>query len=113
MSWKSVNVKSTLKVITTAMIGVSSGSVTFQNCCQGVAPSIEDASYRDGGMVCSPASRDIATNGAPPQRAAPPVVRRGHREPGEPGLAQEIDVPVDQAHLRERPAHDRELGIVD
>src|SRR6185436_4269358 len=63
MSWKSVNVKSTLKVITTAMIGVSSGSVTFQNCCQGVAPSIEEASYSDGGMVCRPASSEIATTG--------------------------------------------------
>src|ERR1700693_332976 len=70
MSWKSVNVKSTEKVITTAMIGVSSGSVTFQNCCQGVAPSIEEASYRDGGMVCRPASREIATKGTPRQMFA-------------------------------------------
>src|SRR5258708_36020707 len=70
MSWKSVKVKSTLKVITTAMIGVSSGSVTFQNCCQGVAPSIDEASYSDGGMVCRPASREIATNGTPRQMFA-------------------------------------------
>jgi hypothetical protein len=39
-----VNVNSTEKVMTTAMIGVSSGSVTWRNCCQRVAPSIADAS---------------------------------------------------------------------
>jgi hypothetical protein len=44
MSWKSVKVNSTEKVITTAMIGVSSGSVTWRNCCHGVAPSIAEAS---------------------------------------------------------------------
>ena len=31
-------------VITTAMMGVSSGRVTWRNCCQGVAPSMADAS---------------------------------------------------------------------
>ena len=44
MSWKSVKVNSTEKVITTAMIGVSSGSVTRQNRCHGVAPSMAAAS---------------------------------------------------------------------
>src|SRR5262245_59724556 len=70
MSWKSVNVNSTLNVITTAMIGVSIGSVTCQNCCHGVAPSIEAASYSDGEMVCSPASSEMATNGTPRQTLA-------------------------------------------
>jgi len=37
-------VNSTLKVMTTAMIGVSIGRVTCQNCCHGVAPSIDEAS---------------------------------------------------------------------
>src|SRR5258708_3562518 len=63
MSWKSGNVKSTLKDITTAMIGVSSGSVTFQHCRQGVAPAHEDASWRDGGMGHGHASSEIATHG--------------------------------------------------
>jgi len=32
------------RVLSTAMIGVKSGSVTWRNCCQRVAPSIADAS---------------------------------------------------------------------
>ena len=39
-----MKVNSTENVITTAMMGVSSGSVTWRNCCQGVAPSMADAS---------------------------------------------------------------------
>src|SRR3979490_542432 len=70
MSWKSVKVNSTLKVITTAMIGVRSGSVTFQNCCQGVAPSIEEASESEGGIVWRPASSEMATKGTPRQMLA-------------------------------------------
>ena len=31
-------------VMVTAMMGVSKGKVTCQNCCQGVAPSMADAS---------------------------------------------------------------------
>src|SRR5437868_13966658 len=65
MSWKSVKVNSTEKVMTTAMIGVNRGRVTFQNCCEGVAPSIEEASYSEGGMVCRPARSEMATNGTP------------------------------------------------
>jgi hypothetical protein len=44
MSWKSVNVNSTENVITTAMIGVSSGSVTWRKRCQPLAPSSAAAS---------------------------------------------------------------------
>ena len=44
MSWKSVKVNSTEKVITTAMIGVRSGSVIFLKICHGVAPSMTAAS---------------------------------------------------------------------
>ena len=39
-----MKVNSTEKVITTAMIGVSSGSVTCRKRCQGVAPSSVAAS---------------------------------------------------------------------
>src|SRR5262245_38688697 len=70
ISWKSVKVKSTENVITTAMIGVSSGEVIFTNICQRVAPSSVAASYSDGGTVCSPASSEIAMKGTPRQTLA-------------------------------------------
>ena len=65
MSWKSVKVNRTEKVITTAMIGDSSGSVTLVKRCHGVAPSSAAASLSDCGMVCSPARSEMATNGMP------------------------------------------------
>ena len=70
MSWKSVNVSSTEKVMTTAMIGDSIGSVTNRNRCHGPAPSSVAASYSEGEIVCSPASSVIATNGMPRQTLA-------------------------------------------
>ena len=60
----------TEKVITTAMIGVSIGSVTYQNFCHGLAPSSDAASYSEGEIVCSPASRVMATKGTPRQMLA-------------------------------------------
>src|SRR5438067_2308384 len=66
-NWKSVNVNSTENVITTAMMGVKSGSVTWRKRCHGVAPSSAAASYSEGEIVCSPASRVMATNGTPRQ----------------------------------------------
>ena len=39
INWKSVKVNKTENVITTAMMGVSSGRVTKRNCCHGDAPS--------------------------------------------------------------------------
>ncbi len=44
ISWKSVKVKSTEKVITTAMIGVSSGKVIWRKRCHSLAPSMVAAS---------------------------------------------------------------------
>ncbi len=44
ISWKSVKVNSTEKVITTAMIWVRSGRVMWRKFCHGVAPSIVAAS---------------------------------------------------------------------
>ena len=44
ISWKSVKVNSTEKVITTAMIGVSSGKVICRKRCQSFAPSMVAAS---------------------------------------------------------------------
>ena len=44
ISWKSVKVNRTEKVITTAMIGVRSGKVMRVKICQGVAPSMVAAS---------------------------------------------------------------------
>src|SRR5512134_3794122 len=76
MSWKSVKVNSTEKVITTAMIGVSSGYVIFKNICQRVAPSSVAASYSDGGTVCSPASSEIAMNGTPRHTLAKITLQR-------------------------------------
>src|SRR5215475_1956470 len=70
MSWKSVKVNRTENVITTAMIGVSSGYVTWRNICQRLAPSMMAASYSDGGTVCRPASRVMAMNGTPRQMLA-------------------------------------------
>src|ERR1700694_2939495 len=40
ISWKSVKVNSTENVITTAMIGVSSGQETYLNSCRHEVPSI-------------------------------------------------------------------------
>ena len=70
MSWKSVKVISTEKVITTAMIGDSSGSVTKRKRCQALAPSSVAASYSEGEIVCNPASRVMVTNGMPRQTFA-------------------------------------------
>ena len=77
-----MKVNSTEKVITTAMIGVSSGSVTLVKRCQLVAPSMAAASFSDCGMVCSPASSEIATKGMPRQMfAAMSDQRAGQAEP--------------------------------
>src|SRR5215470_16423370 len=70
MSWKSVKVNTTENVITTAMIGVSSGYVTKRNICQRLAPSMVAASYSVGDTVCSPASNVMAMNGTPRQMLA-------------------------------------------
>ena len=70
MSWKSVKVKSTEKVITTAMIGVSSGRVIRRKRCHEVAPSSAAASFSDCGMVCRPARSEMATKGMPRQTLA-------------------------------------------
>src|SRR5215472_11494459 len=70
MSWKSVKVNSTENVITTAMIGVSSGYVTKRNICQRLAPSMVAASYSVGDTVCSPANNVMAMNGTPRQMLA-------------------------------------------
>src|SRR5471030_3398278 len=53
-----------------AIIGARNGSVTFLNCCQPVAPSIEAASYRSLGIDCNAASNVIAKNGMPNQTFA-------------------------------------------
>jgi len=42
-----------------------------------------------------------------------PDIRGDHRQPSVPRLAQEINVLVDQAHLDQHPADDRELRVVD
>src|SRR6476620_1297672 len=47
------------------MMGESKGSVTWRKRCHAVAPSMEQASYSEGEMVCSPASSEMATNGTP------------------------------------------------
>ena len=47
------------------------------------------------------------------ERDAAPDVRRDHRQPCMPRDAEKIDVSVDQPDLDERPADDRELGVVD
>jgi hypothetical protein len=73
--------------MTTAMIGVSSGRVTRRKICQGVAPSSAAASTSDCGIVCSPASSEIATK------------------------AEEVDRRVDQAPLHQDPGDDRELAV--
>src|SRR4051794_31902096 len=67
MSWKSVKVNSTEKVITTAMSGESIGRVMWRKRCHGVAPAGGAGSWSEGGVVWSPASRVMATNGMPRQ----------------------------------------------
>ena len=47
--------------------GSSSGQVTCQKRCQGLAPSMAAASLSSGLMVCRPASRLMAKNGTPRQ----------------------------------------------
>ena len=77
-----MKVNSTENVMTTAMIGVSIGSVTCQNFCHSVAPSSAAASYSDGEMVCNPASRVMAKNGTPRQIFAAMVdSRASHGSP--------------------------------
>ena len=61
---------STDSVSATARIGISSGTVMRRNFCQPLAPSSSAASYRDGEIVCRPASSVIATNGMPRQMFA-------------------------------------------
>src|SRR5919107_4067804 len=76
MSWKSVKVNSTEKVITTAMSGESIGRVMKRNRCQDVAPSRVAASWSEGEIVWRPASRVIATNGMPRQTLVKITVAR-------------------------------------
>ena len=59
-------------------------------------------------MVCSPASSADGDEGH-----AAPDVGGDDGQPRVPRLAEEVDVAVDQAHLHERPADDRELRVVD
>ena len=65
-----MKVKSTEKVITTAMIGVSSGRVMRRKRCQGWRRRARPPRISDCGMVCRPASSEIATNGTPRQTLA-------------------------------------------
>ena len=65
-----MKVNSTENVMTTAMIGVSIGSVMKRKRCQPVAPSSDAASCSDCGMVCRPASSEMATKGMPRQTLA-------------------------------------------
>src|SRR5688572_10049473 len=53
-----------------AIIGARNGSVTLQNCCQPVAPSIAAASYKSFGIDCNAASKVMAKNGMPNQTFA-------------------------------------------
>src|SRR5215203_419861 len=76
MSWKSVKVNSTEKVITTAISGDSMGSVMKRKRCQEVAPSSVAASCREGEMVCNPASSVMATKGMPRQTLVKITVAR-------------------------------------
>ena len=95
-----MNVNSTENVITTAMIGVSSGSVTWRNCCQrrGAVDAPRPRSS-DGEIVCSPASSVIATNGTPRQTLAAIV-----GQPRVPRLAEEVDVACRSARASPAPS---------
>ena len=55
------------KSITIVSTGMSRGIVTLRKRAQALAPSIEAASYRSIGMVCRPASSEMAKNGVPRQ----------------------------------------------
>src|SRR3989442_4198153 len=55
----------TEKTTTTIVTGLRSGHVTDQKRFQPLAPSSDDASWRSGLIVCSPASSGIAKNGMP------------------------------------------------
>src|SRR5689334_2499456 len=43
------------RTITSDVVRLSIGMVIRRICCHGLAPSIDDASYRSRGMSCSPA----------------------------------------------------------
>src|SRR6187397_1206050 len=58
------------------MKGVSKGKVMCTKRSQVLAPSIAQASYSAGGIVCRPARSEIATNGTPRQTLAAIVEKR-------------------------------------
>ena len=90
------------------MIGDSIGRVTKRNRCHGPAPSSVRrlVERRRNGLQARKQSYRHEWNAAPD-------IGGDHRPTGVPGLAEKIDVLMDQTKFDERPGDDRELRIVD